>query len=439
MSEDRHSTVRFVLPVMLENVSISGLALIFSAISGTISASSLTTIAQGNQIVNMLNSAASMFITGAAILCSRLLGAGERREASHELGQTLFLSAVYALIVTLIGFIFAGGIMRLFMPGTQGEVLEEGIVFFRILILTFPFLVFHNVVTSAIRAGGNSRDAMYISALTNILLVIFGYLFIIKLKMGALGAGLAYVACRVLGCIFAFFMLIIRRTYSMTLKDLFTPDIEAFKRILRLGVPTTIESFFVQVGYTVANSMVIGLGTFEAAVFTVANTLYNFAAIVQSISTPVAMTLVGNRIGAKNYKGARKLGIRIFAVGMTCSCAVAGLIWIFGTRLTPIYSSDPGVQARAASALSAVFFMCIPAITLNSLDPQLRVGGDVRFVMVSTLIAVWLVRLPLTYLFCYKLNWGAFGVFWANTIALTCRAIPNSIRYITGKYLYMRV
>ena len=80
-----------------------------------------------------------------------------------------------------------------------------------------------------------------------------------------------------------------------------------------------------------------------------------------------------------------------------------------------------------------------PAITLNSLVPRLRVGGDVKYVMLVTIIAVWAIRLPLTYLFCYVWSWGAQGIIWANTLSLVFRSIMNTARFIRGKYLYMRV
>jgi hypothetical protein len=46
--------------------------------------------------------------------------------------------------------------------------------------------------------------------------------------------------------------------------------------------------------------------------------------------------------------------------------------------------------------------------SINAIDPQLRVGGDVKYVMVTTLIAVWGIRLPLTYFMCFKWDFGVF-------------------------------
>ena len=204
-------------------------------------------------------------------------------------------------------------------------------------------------------------------------------------------------------------------------------------------MPTSVESIFVQTGYLVASSMVIGLGTFEAAVYNVANTLYSFAALPQGICSTIATTMIGQLIGAHEFKRAKRTGWHIWMIGMGASFILSMGTAIFGSSLTPIYSSDVQIQANAASALWAVVVMCVPAISLNTLDPQLRVGGDVKYVMYVTIIAVWAIRLPLTYLLCYVWNMGAVGVFWANTLSLLFRMVCNMARFIKGKYLYMRV
>jgi len=83
--------------------------------------------------------------------------------------------------------------------------------------------------------------------------------------------------------------------------------------------------------------------------------------------------------------------------------------------------------------------MNIPGASLNTLIPQLQAGGAVKTVMFITLFGVWVVRLPLTWLFCYHWTWGAKGVFLANAIALYSRLVLTTICFVRGKYLYMRV
>ena len=62
-----------------------------------------------------------------------------------------------------------------------------------------------------------------------------------------------------------------------------------------------------------------------------------------------------------------------------------------------------------------------------------------KCVMLYTAACVWLVRLPLTWLFCYGLGMGATGMLLANIIALFGRALFGIIRLSNGKWVYLKV
>lgn len=434
-----HPTLFFVIPVMLENFLSTGAGLVFSWLIGGISGSALTTISLGNQVINLIVAAAAMLTTGTGILCARLLGAEDKLEASKIVEQSLFLATVSAIVITVLCLIFAKPLMSLLMPNAEPQVLSEGIAYFCVLILSLPATFLINTLNSVLRSSGDSRSPMTVTATVCGLQLLFAWLFLRLLGMDVMGAGLVYLLCRIGGAALGLYILLHSHRYHIRLRNALRPDVSVFRRILGVGIPTSVESIFVQTGYLVANSMIIGLGTFQAAVFNVSNTLYSFASLIQAISIPVATTIIGQLIGAKDYQKARRSGWTIWVVGMAASLVVSSALLIFADKLTPIYSSDLEVQKAAAAAMVSVFFMCIPAISLNAHDPQLRAGGDVKYVMYVTIIAVWAVRLPATWLFCYHWNWGASGVFWANTISLAFRVLFNMPRFIKGKYLYMRV
>lgn len=434
-----NTTLAFVLPVMFENIFNTTAGLVFSWLIGGISASALTTIALGNQVINLIVAAATMLVTGSGILCSRLLGSGDRLESSRIVEQTLLLTVVSGTVVTALCLLFAGPLMTLLMPNAEPAVLAEGIAFFRVLILSLPFTLLVNMLSSVLRASGDGRSPMAIALTVCGLQLAFAWLLLRVFHLEIMGAGLCYLLSRLGGTALGLLILLRSHRYVIHLKNALKADTAAFRRILAVGVPTSIEFIFVQAGYLIGNSMVIGLGTFEAAVYNVANALYTFASIPQAICSSVAITFIGQLIGAKEYARAKRTGWSIWAVGMAASLLLSSLLLILRGQLTPIYSADPAVQQSAAHALWAVFVMCIPAISLNTIDPQLRTGGDVKYVMAVTIFAVWGIRLPLTWLFCYMWDMGASGVFWANTASLFFRTVFNTARFIKGKYLYMRV
>lgn len=431
--------LQFALPVIFETVLSTFINLVFSSLIGGISGSSLTAISQCNMIITVIVAAMSMLNTGSSVLCARLKGEGDHREASRVVEQTLLLAGAFGLIIMTLCLLFTAPLLRLVMPNAEAALLSEAYVYFRVLILSLPFLNISNVLVCTLRASGDSRTSMVVNVATCLTQLGFAFLFLRVLRLEIAGAGLTWLLCRAASMLLAIWLLRHSHRYAVQLRRIFQPHFPTFRRIFTLGIPASIEAIFVQVGYLLASTMVIGLGTFEAAVYNVANTLYSFASLPQTIFSAIALTTTGQLIGAKEYAKAKKNGWRLWGLAVLSVLVLGALLFALRDRLTPLYSNDPAVQAAAAAAIVSALMMNIPGVSLNTLNPQLQAGGAVRTVMIISLFGVWAVRLPLTYLFCYHWTLGAQGVFWANAITLYFRMVCTVVSFVRGKYLYMRV
>ncbi len=435
----KNPTVQFAVPVILETVASTFINLIFSSLIGGISGSSLTVISQGNTIISMIAAALTMLTTGSSVLCARLLGGNDRAGASKVAEQTLLLTGLFSLAFVAVGLAFATPLITLLMPNAEAPVLKEGVDYFRVLIPSLPFVMLTNVLVSMQRASGDSRTAMVINVITGILQLGFAFLFLRVFNAGVTGAGLTYLSVRICSMALAFWAVIHARRYQLQFRRLFIPALSIWKRIFHIGIPASVEAFLVQAGYLLAGSMVIGLGTFQAAVFNVANTLYSFAGLPHSIFFAITLATTGHLLGAKEYDKAQKNGWKLWGLGILSVIVLGSLLLAVRSRLTPLYSSEPAVQEAASTAIVYALLLVIPAVSLNTLIPQLQAGGAVRTVMVISLCGVWAVRLPLTWLFCYHWTLGANGVFLANAISMYVRLFFTTIVFVRGKYLYMRV
>ena len=81
-------------------------------------------------------------------------------------------------------------------------------------------------------------------------------------------------------------------------------------------------------------------------------------------------------------------------------------------------------------------------LILTHLEEKRHVGvlGGFELTDVTiTLVAVWAVRIPLTWLFVYRLHWGVLGLFLANMVNLFVRAVGFFIRHLGSKWYTKRV
>ena len=433
-------TFRFMLPVMLENIFSIFISMAFSQIISGISGSALAAIGMANTIMNVIYGAFAVVITGGAVLISRHIGAGERQQAANTTGQAILFAAISSAAVTVLCIVTSRWVMRLLMPTAEEALFEEAVRYYCFLMGSLPFHVLIGVLGGAMRALGNSRMPMIVGVITCGLLWVFGWIFVVLIPLQEVGAGLAYICCRVIGTGIALYALLHdHRYFTLRLRDIFRADGAIVRRMLNIGLPVAAETVFCSIGYMLANSMSIALGTMEASAYQIMNTLNGFIGLPQSICNVVALSVVGRLLGAQDYKAVKKNGRTIWITGISVSILLGAIATVFAAPLSGIYSKDAAVIGLSADLMWILLVMSIPAVSINAIDAQLRAGGDVKYVMFSTMTGVWLIRLPLTYLFCFVWDFGVLGIYGANTIALFYRAMLGLLRYRTGKWMTRKV
>lgn len=439
-AESCHSSLSFVAPVVLENVSTTLIGLVFSSLIGQISGSALAMMGLVNTFLSVLTALTTFLATGAAILVAHLVGEGKRAETGVAVEQTALMGAVVGLVVTAVCEAFAQPLLSLMVQVEDPAAFQECLIYYRTQMLSFPFLMISNPLSGVMRAAGESKAPMANSLVINLVQLLAAYLLIDVTGMGMMGAGLAYVICRAVGAgLILVLCLHSQRHYTAHLRNMLRPQKDMIRHICRLGFPATPESLSVQLGYLLTNSWAVALGTREASVNQIVSTLNSFPSVVQAITIVIGVTLVGQRLGAKQYEEARQCQKRIMLVSMGVAMPMGLALAIFGYPLAGLYTSDPVVQQESARLLWLMLGYCFFGLMINVNDPILRVAGDTRFVMTYTILGVWLVRIPLTWLFAYALHWGAFGVQLANVLSLIVRAACGVIRLHKGQWVYLKI
>ena len=431
------STWRFVLPVAVENAATTLIGMAYSALIGGVSGSAIAAASTSNTFVTLLTSAFTMLTTGAAVLVARHVGARDNAAASRTMEQSFILSAGLSLCLSALVIALARPIARMLTPGADSALFGETAAYLRAVMLSFPFLALYNILVSTLRAAGNSRVCMLATVAMNLVQLACAWLFLNVLRMGMIGAALAYVCCRCFGAA-VIFAAAVRGggPYHIHLPNLLRPDRAEFRTITRVGAPVALEQVSIQTGYLIANTLAVGLGTAAASVYSITNTINALASIPQSVCTVAAMTIVGQYIGARDREGARRSAYHIW-LACSLTCIALGLVMaLLGERVTRLYTRDADIARECARMLWVMLGYQFVTGSINSVDPALKVGGEQRFVMVLTSACVWLIRLPLTWLLAYVLHMGVMGVMIANIVSLTARAAGGLWKRHKGDWIH---
>lgn len=437
---DESLSFRFVFPVAAELTFTTLIGLLISQVVSGISPSALAAIGLSNSIMTVVTVLFSAVTIGTSILVSRQVGEGDWDGMVETVEQSTFLTLLSTLTVTLLCLLFADPLLRLFMPSAEEQMLFEATRYFQVMMGSLPFLILQNVYSGIYRGMGDSRLPLVSTVVMNLIQLLFSWLCINQWGWNELGAGAALIFCRI-GGLGIIVIALLREHHRLPIRvgRILRPRLEACKRIIRIGLPVSFESTFVQGGYLIANSMAIALGGFESGVYQIINTVNGFTGIAQSICATIILSAVGHLLGRKEYSNIRKAGWQVMIAGLLAGLFLGTLAVVFREPIAGFYSSDPATVRASAELFWVLLLMNGTGLVVNVFDSQLRAGGDVTYVMVNSSVGVWLVRLPLTYLFCFVWGWGVPGIFAANIISLAGRAVAGLVRYCGNKWMYQRV
>jgi Na+-driven multidrug efflux pump len=152
-----------------------------------------------------------------------------------------------------------------------------------------------------------------------------------------------------------------------------------------------------------------------------------------------ATTLVGQYLGAEKKEMAVKSGNVAAALGAIMGLFLGMMFFMFPKALISIFVSDIlTINAAIVPVRIAAFQEWAIAVMLIYAG-ALRGAGDTKRVMLVTILRVWGIFVPLTYLFINLTNMGIKGVFFATNIEFLVPAALFYLRFNSGKWLDIEV
>ena len=152
-----------------------------------------------------------------------------------------------------------------------------------------------------------------------------------------------------------------------------------------------------------------------------------------------ATALVGQSLGARDpLRAERASG---FATRLcTAWMGAMGLVFFLGGLwIMRAFTADSEIIGHGAAALRVVALAQPGQALAMVLAGSLRGAGDTRYPMITTGLAMWLVRLPVAWLCGITLGWGLAGVYLGWVLDSVVLGLLTWLRYRTGGWKEWRV
>lgn len=144
-----------------------------------------------------LGTIGTMVGTGGSAIVSQVLGEGNREKADKYFSMLVYFSIIISILLSAIGFIFARPIAVLL--GATGELLENCVVYSRILFIALTAFVLQNVFQSFFVTAEKPSLSLKISIIAGVTNVVLDFLFIRVFHWGIAGAAIATGLGQVVG------------------------------------------------------------------------------------------------------------------------------------------------------------------------------------------------------------------------------------------------
>ena len=395
----------------------------------------------GVSLVDMINfiilTVFAGLATGGAVVASQYLGARKYADARSAIGQLVLLSGLVGVGCMALCLVFAQQLMNLFFGSIDTDVLEAGLLYLKITALSFPFIALYNAGAAMFRSLGNSKIAMKVSVLMNIINVVGNAICILGFKMGVAGVAIPTLVSRAVAGVVVL-VLAAKPVGELHLerRSVFHFQRKMMGRILRIGIPSACENSMFQLGRTVVVSMIALFGTVHTSANAVAGTIDNLACIAGNAMSIAMVTVVGQCVGAGDERQViyyiKKMMLLSYILWLVNSAPTL----IFCRPLIGLYSTLSPETAELSRILifihNGIGILLWPAAFV--LPSALRAANDVKFTLWVGIASMLIARIGLSYVLCVRLEWGAVGVWTAMVVDWVVRISFFLPRVISGKW-----
>ena len=406
---------RLIIPLIIEqflSVMVGMADIMMVSAAGETAVSSVALVDLINVLIINVFSALA---TGGAVVCAQSIGAQELDRADRAANQLMYIVTAAALVIMGLVLLLHRWLLGLLFGQVEPAVMEGAVTYFIISAWSYPFIALYNGCAALLRAMGNSRASMYVSALMNVLNVIGNAVLVYGFHMGVAGVALPSLFSRAVAAAVMLALLHsgrgLVRIHGL-LRFRFEPPTMA--KILRIGIPNGLENSFFQLGRVVLVSLISTFGTAQTAANAVANNIDNFGVIPGQAMGLALITVVGQCVGAQEWEQVRFYTKKLVKFTYLCTWGLNAVLLLGLPLILSLYSLTPETHWYAAVLIwihngCAMLFWPLAFTMPNAL----RAAGDVRVPMAVSIVSMVTVRVGGSYLLGLHFGLGAIGVWIA--------------------------
>ncbi|MBE5034215.1 MATE family efflux transporter [Gallalistipes aquisgranensis] len=414
------------IPVVLSQAGQVVVQLVDNAMVGRLGALPLAAVSFGGSVFFMLMIVGVGISLGLTPLVGVSFSQRDHRSSAVYLQNAVLLYGILSLVLFGLSQAIVPFMHRM---GQPPEVVEMAIPYFNYIAWSLIPLLLFLAFKQFLEGVGNTRVAMTIIISSNLVNIVFNYLFIYGKfgfpEMGAAGAGLATLISRIITPVWV--ILYFRRKASFNRYfTFFRWGNFAWKRIralLTMGIPISMQMFMEGSAFVLTGIMMGWIGTYQIAGHQITTVISNLAFMIV-LGIGAATTIrVSHEYGQGNPVALKLAATASYHIGLAWNVFTALVFILLRNYIPLLFTSDPEVVKVASTLLLfAAMFQISDGLQVISIG-ILRGLQDVKITTVIAFFSYIVINLPAGYFFAFVLGLGAPGLWMGLILGLSVAAV----------------
>lgn len=365
--------------------------------------------------------------SGAGIIASQLLGAGNKEKLNDSIHTIYAFSIIGSIFFMVVGITASPALLK--MMNTAPELMQDSIIYLRIYFAGSLFVFIYNTGSSILRALGDSKRPLYYLIACCIINIVLDILMVSVFKMGVAGVAIATLLAQAVSAVLVTQALIREKELcEFSLRKIRIHG-DLLKSELFLGFPSGVQASMYNISNMIVQSSINSFGTDTTAAWAAYGKLDAIFWMMSGALGIAVTTFVGQNYGAGKMRRV-KSSIKT-SLGMDLVLSVIMVILLMAGRvpLFHIFCDDANVVEIGAHMLAVITPFYVAYVFTEILSAALRGMGDVIVPMLITTVAVcvlrvfWIVVIAGIYptmevvIFNYPVTWivsGLLFIFYYN-------------------------
>lgn len=364
-------------------------------------------------------------------LISQQVGSGQIEEARKYATHLVVIAFLAGIILNAFSYFAAPWIMQLM--GTDGFVFENSVKYLQIRSFELPVVFLFFAFTAIRQSSGDTVTPVIYGVITIIVNIVLTPLLVSYFDFGVPGAAYATLIANVIIMPLGLLQLFKARTGITISRRYMTFDGEITRKIIKTAIPASFGQAFTAIGFGIMNGIIVSYGLQTIAAFSVGNRLSSLILHPVMAIGGVLAAYMGQNIGNQNIPRARETFKKAMILSVGIMIVGSAVVMNFREYFASFFIKEDPVALALTSEYMFYLLIGLPLMAVfQTFIGTFNGTGNTKYTFLISTTRLWLLRIPIVFLFKYFTDLGSSGIWYAMLAS-------NILIAFLGIILYQRI